>query len=107
MTLITPLVITCLAIIRGEPAGFALDPQSDIEARTMRNRRTRTLQSAHKALGERIRGLRQEKGFSQAVFAEMCGIGPRYVARIEQGKSNLPFSVLTRIARNLEVTVFS
>ena len=73
----------------------------------MKTRNTQALQSAHKALGERIRKLRQAKGLSQAAFAEMCGIGPRYIVRIEQGESNLPFSVLTKIAKNLKVTVFS
>ena len=92
---------------QGHPAGFAFDMRSNIERRTMKTRNTRALQSAHKALGERIRKLRQAKGLSQAAFAEMCGIGPRYIARIEQGESNLPFSVLTKIAKNLKVTVFS
>jgi len=62
---------------------------------------------AHKALGQRIKRLRQKKGLSQNDFAAMCGIGPRYVAKIEQGETTLPFSVLTQIAENLDVTVFA
>ena len=62
---------------------------------------------AHKALGQRIRRLRKKKGLSQEAFAAMCGIGTRYVAKIEMGESTLPFSVLTQIAENLDVTVFA
>src|SRR5690349_5381472 len=73
---------------QGHPAGSTFATRGNIERRTMKTRNTRALQSAHRALGERIRELRQAKGLSQAAFAQMCDIGPRYIARIEQGESN-------------------
>lgn len=65
------------------------------------------LQSAKRALGKRIKELRQEKGWSQSAFASMCGINPSYVSRIEHGEMNLRCSVLQIIANQLEVSVFS
>lgn len=65
------------------------------------------LQSAKRALGKRIRKLRQEKGWSQTAFASMCRIDPSYVSRIEQGEMNPRYSVLQTIANKLEVSLFS
>ena len=65
------------------------------------------LQSAKRALGRRIRELRQEKGWSQTAFASMCRIDPSYVSRIERGEMNPRCSVLQAIANKLEVSVFS
>lgn len=62
---------------------------------------------AHKALGQRVRRLRQKKGMSQEAFAAKCGIGTRYVARIEMGETTLPFSVLTQLAEGLDTTLFA
>lgn len=64
------------------------------------------LQSAKRALGKRIRELRQEKGWSQTAFASMCSIDPSYVSRIEQGEMNPRYSVLQTIANKLETSVF-
>lgn len=65
------------------------------------------LQSAKRALGRRIRELRQQKGWSQSAFASMCGIDPSYVSRVERGEMNLPCSVLRIIASTLDMSVFS
>lgn len=65
------------------------------------------LQSAKRALGKRIRELRQEKGWSQTAFASMCRVDPSYVSRIEQGEMNPRCSVLQTIANKLEVSIFS
>jgi transcriptional regulator with XRE-family HTH domain len=66
-----------------------------------------TLQAAKKSLGERIRRLRIKKGWTQHAFAQMCGIDPSYISRIERGKSNLSCSILATIARKLGTSVFS
>ena len=65
------------------------------------------LQSAKRALGKRIRELRQQKGWSQTAFASRCRIDPSYVSRIEQGEMNPRCSVLQTIANKLEVSVFA
>lgn len=65
------------------------------------------LQSAKRALGRRIRELRQQKGWSQSAFASMCGIDPSYVSRVERGEMNLPCSALRIIASTLDMSVFS
>jgi transcriptional regulator with XRE-family HTH domain len=65
------------------------------------------LQSAKRALGKRIRELRQKKGWSQSAFASLCSIDPSYVSRIERGNTNLRYSILYIIARKLEVSLFS
>jgi DNA-binding XRE family transcriptional regulator len=66
-----------------------------------------TLQSAQKALGKRIRQLREKKGWSQAAFADKCGVTIRYIVKIEQGESNLPFTTIIAIAKALGVTAFA
>jgi len=73
----------------------------------MKHAGTSGLQSAQRALGERIRELRQKKGWSQTAFAAMCRIDPRYLSRIEHGKMNLRCSVLQIIANTLDVSIFS
>jgi transcriptional regulator with XRE-family HTH domain len=66
-----------------------------------------SLQMTQRALGKRIRDLREAKGWSQTAFASMCGIERSYVSRIEQGKMNLHCCVLQIIAEQLEISVFS
>jgi len=73
----------------------------------MKNPGSSGLQSAKRALGARIRELRQAKGWSQTAFASMCGIDPSYVSKIEHGEMNLRCSVLQIIANTLEISVFS
>ena len=70
----------------------------------MKHAGSSNLQSAKRALGRRIRELRQEKGWSQTAFASMCRIDPSYVSRIEQGEMNPHCSVLQAIANKLEVS---
>jgi transcriptional regulator with XRE-family HTH domain len=65
------------------------------------------LRLAKRALGKRIRELRQEKGWTQAAFASMCRIDPSYVSRIEQGEMNPRCSVLQTIANKLQISIFS
>ena len=73
----------------------------------MKHSGSSNLQSAKRALGKRIRELRQEKGWSQTAFASMCRVDPSYVSRIEQGGMNPRCSVLQTIANKLEVSIFS
>ena len=57
-----------------------------------------------RAIGQRIRELRTEKGWSQEGFAHRCGLHRTYISSIEQGQRNLAALNLRRIARAFKMT---
>jgi transcriptional regulator with XRE-family HTH domain len=70
------------------------------------------VQDAHtgrllKALGQRIRELRTERGYSQEAFADECGVHRTFMGTVERGESNLSFQNIVRMATHLEVPVSS
>jgi len=54
-----------------------------------------------KALGQRIRELRTEKGYSQEAFADYCGVHRTFMGTIERGESNLSFQNIAKVASAL------
>jgi transcriptional regulator with XRE-family HTH domain len=56
-------------------------------------------------IGQRIRDLRKEKGFSQEEFAAEAQLGRTYMGRIERGEQNLSIQNLIQIALTLHVEV--
>lgn len=58
-----------------------------------------------KALGQRIRELRTEKGYSQEAFADKCGVHRTFMGTIERGESNLSFQNIHKVAATLGVTL--
>lgn len=62
-------------------------------------------QGALVALGQQIRKVRQERGFSQEGFANACGLGRSYYGGVERGERNVAALNLMRIAAALEVEV--
>lgn len=56
-------------------------------------------------LGERIRDLRKESGYSQEKLAELAEIHVNHVRRVELGQANPTYLVLVRIAQALGVTL--
>jgi transcriptional regulator with XRE-family HTH domain len=56
-----------------------------------------------KAVGQRIRQLRQEKKWSQEYLADEAGVHRTYMWGIEQGRRNPSLRHLTRIADALTV----
>jgi len=56
-----------------------------------------------KALGQRIRELRTEQGFSQEGFADKCGVHRTFMGTIERGESNLSFQNIAKVAMTLGV----
>ena len=56
-----------------------------------------------KALGQRIRELRTEEGYSQEAFADKCGVHRTFMGTVERGESNLSFSNIARVATTLDV----
>lgn len=57
------------------------------------------------ALGQKIRELRVEQGFSQEAFADKCGVHRTFMGTVERGESNLSFSNIVRVATTLNVTL--
>ena len=58
------------------------------------------------ALGNRIKELRQQKGWpSQESFATNCGIDRTYLGQIERGQVNPCLSMLILITKKLDTTV--
>jgi transcriptional regulator with XRE-family HTH domain len=56
-----------------------------------------------KALGQRIRELRTERGYSQESFADKCGVHRTFMGTVERGESNLSFQNIARVAATLGV----
>jgi transcriptional regulator with XRE-family HTH domain len=57
------------------------------------------------ALGQQIRKVRQERGFSQEGFAAEAGLGRSYYGGVERGDHNIAALNLMRIAVALDVEV--
>lgn len=57
------------------------------------------------ALGQQIRQVRGERGFSQENFAHEAGISRAYYGGVERGERNLSALNLMRIAITLQVEV--
>lgn len=55
--------------------------------------------------GARVRMLRKEKGLSQEVFADLCGLHRTYIGAIERGERNISLENIEKIARALCVSV--
>ena len=60
-----------------------------------------------KALGQRIRELRTERGYSQEGFADKCGVHRTFMGTVERGESNLSFRNILKVAATLEVSLSS
>jgi transcriptional regulator with XRE-family HTH domain len=58
-----------------------------------------------KMLGKRIRKLRDQLGWSQEEFADICGVNRSYMGRIERGELNLTLDTLHKVSRGLGTSV--
>ncbi len=58
-----------------------------------------------KTLGERIRKLRTQQGWSQEEFADICDVNRSYMGRIERGELNLTLESLKKLAKGLKTSV--
>ena len=58
-----------------------------------------------RALGQRIRELRREQGFSQEAFADKCGVHRTFMGTVERGESNLSFQNIAKVATTLGVSL--
>lgn len=62
----------------------------------------RTLSSA---FGARVRHLREEQGYSQEGFADLCGLHRTYVGGIERGERNPTLKAVATLARALKMSM--
>jgi transcriptional regulator with XRE-family HTH domain len=58
-----------------------------------------------RALGQRIRELRTEQGYSQEGFADKCGVHRTFMGTVERGESNLSFQNIAKVATTLGVSL--
>lgn len=56
-------------------------------------------------IGERIRELRIEKGYSQEAFAHEVGLDRTYMGSVERGERNIAALNLIKIAKTLKVEI--
>ena len=56
-------------------------------------------------LGERVRQLREARGWSQEGFAHEGGLGRSFAGAIERGEKDVRLSTLTKLARALGVSL--
>ena len=57
-----------------------------------------------KALGQRIKEFREKKKFTQDKLAELVGIDPKHLSRIENGRNYPSIETLEKLIDNLEVS---
>ena len=62
-----------------------------------------TPMTARKTLGENVRRLRTEQGFSQESFAHHVGLHRTYIGSIERAEINVSIDNIERIAKALKV----
>lgn len=55
--------------------------------------------------GQRIREIRERRGISQVLLAEMLGVDPSHICRVERGKGDLSLRLLQETAKALDATV--
>ncbi len=60
--------------------------------------------SKKELLGMRIKEFREKKNFTQDKLAEMVGIDPKHLSRIENGRNYPSFETLEKILDSLEIS---
>jgi transcriptional regulator with XRE-family HTH domain len=63
------------------------------------------VQDVQRKIGNRIRALRKERGWTQDVFGDKSGLNRAHVGEIERGESNVTIQTLKLIADTLKVKI--
>ncbi|KQB80246.1 MULTISPECIES: helix-turn-helix domain-containing protein [Leuconostoc] len=58
-----------------------------------------------KKLGDNVRTLRLERGYSQEVFAELVGVHRTYIGMIERGEKNVTLETIVKLSRALDTSI--
>lgn len=61
------------------------------------------LSRRHRAFGDAIRALRDERGLTQEALADLCGLTTNYVGDAERGERNISIRALWQLADGLNV----
>jgi transcriptional regulator with XRE-family HTH domain len=60
---------------------------------------------AHQKLGERVRQLREDRGWSQEGFAHEGSLGRSFTGGIERGQKDIRLSTLMKLAKTLGMSL--
>lgn len=58
-----------------------------------------------KAIGQRIRNYRTQRGLSQEKLAELAGCHPTYIGQLERGEKNATLESIEKIASALDISL--
>lgn len=58
-------------------------------------------------VGERVREARKAMGLSQQAFADLAGVGRRFVSELEGGKATLEFERVLKVCQAAGIVVFT
>ncbi len=61
------------------------------------------LSSRHRAFGDAIRALRDQRGLTQEALADLCGLTTNYVGDAERGERNVSIRAVWQLADGLGV----
>lgn len=61
------------------------------------------LSPRHRAFGDAIRALRDERGLTQEALADLCGLTTNYVGDAERGERNISIRAIWQLADGLDV----
>lgn len=61
--------------------------------------------TTRKAIGARIRFLRQQQGLTQVTFANMVNVERAYLSKVESGERNPSIDLLERIASGFDLSL--
>ena len=64
-----------------------------------------TLVDILQRLGQRIKDLRTQRGWSQEAFADVCRVHRTYMGHLERGEKNVCIKSLVRVSDALEISV--
>ena len=59
-----------------------------------------------RVFGDNVRLYRQEKGLSQEVFANKCGLHRTYISAVERHKRSISLNNIQKIADALEIDTY-
>lgn len=59
--------------------------------------------NARIAFGQRVRQLREERGWSQETLADEAAIHRTYISSMERGQRNVSIDIIARVAQALNV----
>ncbi len=59
-----------------------------------------------KSFGNKIKILRQEKGYSQEELANRAGIDRTYISDIEKGERNISLKIIEKLALSFDIEIY-